>query len=214
MNLVLNAMVLCATVLGSGMAFPQARKIVRTGRIEGVSAAWAGVSAALNAWWLIYGVSEGVWAVVPVSALSLALYIAIAALIVRHTGRSGLSAIFGGALALGAVPLPFLVVGGWQLAGTVVGLCYGLQLLPAVVEAFRSSDLSGVAVGTWVIALLEAGLWLVYGLAVADPALIAGGASGVAMSGLILARLLAVETRHPAIRVDLCNVSQFVAPKS
>jgi len=201
MNLVLNGMVLCATVLGSGMAFPQARKIVRTGRVEGVSAAWAGVSAALNAWWLVYGVSEGVWAVVPVSALSLILYVTIAVLIVRHVGRRGHSAVAGGAVALGAVPLPFLVAGGWQLAGTVVGLCYGLQLLPAVVEAFRASDLAGVAVGTWVIALVEAGLWLAYGLAVADPALVAGGASGVAMSALILARLLVVETRVRAIRV-------------
>ena len=201
MNLVLNGVVLCATVLGSGMAFPQARKIVRTGRVEGVSAAWAGVSAALNSWWLVYGVSEGVWAVVPVSALSFVLYVTIAALIVRHVGRSGLVAIVGGAVALGAVPLPFLLAGGWQLAGTVVGLCYGLQLLPAVVEAFRRSNLAGVAVGTWAIALVEAGLWLVYGLAVANPALIAGGASGVAMSALILARLLAVETRDRAIRV-------------
>jgi uncharacterized protein with PQ loop repeat len=201
MNLVLDGMVLCATVLGSGMAFPQARKIVRTGRVEGVSAAWAGVSAALNSWWLVYGISEGVWAVVPVSALSLALYVTIVALIVRHVGRRGLSAIGGAAVALGALPLPFLVAGGWELAGTVVGLCYGLQLLPAVVEAFRWSDLAGVAVGTWVIAVIEAGIWLVYGLAVADPALIAGGASGVAMSALILARIVAVETRHRAIRV-------------
>ena len=201
MNLVLNAMVFCATVLGSGMAFPQARKIVRTGRVEGVSAAWAGVSAALNTWWLIYGISEEVWAVVPVSALSPALYLVIAVLIVRHAGPSSSTAIVRGAVALGSVPVPFLLLGGWQLAGTVVGLCYGLQLLPAVVEAYRSSDLAGVAAGTWVIALVESGLWLTYGSIVSDPALMAGGASGVAMSALILARLLAVDARRRAIRV-------------
>ena len=201
MNLVLNAMVFCATVLGSGMAFPQARKIFRTGRVEGVSAAWAGVSAALNTWWLIYGISEGVWAVVPVSALSLVLYLVIAVLIVRHAGPSSLAAIVRGGFALGVVPVPFLLLGGWQLAGTVVGLCYGLQLLPAVVEAYRASDLAGVAAGTWVIALVESGLWLTYGSIVADPALIAGGASGAAMSALILARLLAVDARRRAIRV-------------
>jgi len=201
MELVLNATVLCATVLGSGMAFPQARKIFRTGRVEGVSAAWAGVSAALNSWWLVYGVSEGVWAVVPVSVLSLALYLLIAALIVRNAGPSSLPAIVRGAIALGAVPVPFLLVGGWELAGTVVGLCYGLQLLPAVVEAYRGSDLAGIAAGTWVIALVESGLWLAYGSVVADPALIAGGASGMAMSALILARLVAVDARRRAIRV-------------
>lgn len=201
MNLVLNGIVLCATVLGSGMAYPQARKLFRTGRVEGVSAVWAGVSAALNTWWLVYGLSEAVWAVVPVSVLSLALYMTIAVLIVHHSGRRSLAGIVGGAAALGAVPLPFLVVGGWQLAGTVVGLCYGLQLLPAVVEAYRNSDLSGVAAGTWVLALTEAALWLIYGQAIGDPALIAGGVSGVVMAALILLRLLAVEGRRRPFRV-------------
>ena len=37
------------------------------------------------------------------------------------------------------IPLPFLVFGGWASAGLVVGLCYGVQLFPAVVAVLRSS---------------------------------------------------------------------------
>lgn len=189
MNLMLNAIVVAATVLGSGMAFPQARKLVRTRRVEGVSAAWIGVSMALNAWWLAYAFAEQVWALVPVSATSLVLYTTIAVVFVRTAGLASAGGVGSGALVLGGVPAVALLAGGWSVAGLVIGLCYGLQLLPAVVESFRSADLTGISAGTWLIALAEAALWLVYGLAVGDPALIAGGVSGTAMAALILGRL-------------------------
>ena len=64
MQLLLNLLVVVATVLGSWMAFPQARRIARTRRVDGVSATWIGVSLALNAWWLTYGLVAGVWAAV------------------------------------------------------------------------------------------------------------------------------------------------------
>jgi uncharacterized protein with PQ loop repeat len=189
MNLMLDLIVVAATVLGSGMAYPQARRLVRTRCIEGVSAAWIGVSMALNAWWLSYAVAEHVWALAPVSATSLVLYTAIAVVFVHAGGRQRLPGVLSGIVSLGVVPMIALLLGGWPVAGLVIGLCYGLQLLPAVVEAYRGSDLAGISGGTWIIALAEAALWLVYGLAVVDPALIAGGASGLAMAALILVRL-------------------------
>ena len=191
MNLMLDVIVVAATVLGSAMAYPQARKLIRTRCVDGVSAAWIGVSMALNAWWLSYAVAEHVWALAPVSATSLVLYSAIAVVFVKAGGRRRLPGVVGGIVSLGVVPLVALVAGGWPVAGLVIGLCYGVQLLPAVVESFRGSDLAGISAGTWIIALAEAALWLVYGLAVTDPALIAGGASGVGMATLILARLAA-----------------------
>ena len=87
------------------------------------------------------------------------------------------------------IPLPFLVVGGWELAGLAVGLCYGLQLLPAVVAVLRTRALAGVSAATWLIAWIESMLWLVYGLGVTDLALIVAGTVGVAMSSVILVRL-------------------------
>jgi uncharacterized protein with PQ loop repeat len=198
MNLMLDTIVVAATVLGSGMAFPQARRLFRTGRVEGVSAGWVGISLALNGWWLAYGLAAGVWALVPVSALSILLYATIAVLYVRSTGWTSLRPMALAALALGSLPLPFLVAGGWPVAGAVVGLCYGLQLLPAVTVAYRSLDLSGISAGTWILALVESALWLAYGLAVADAALLVGGASGVLMSSLILVRL--VVTGHEPFR--------------
>lgn len=210
MNLALNLLVVVATVLGSWMAFPQARRIARTRRVDGVSSAWIGVSLAINGWWLTYGLVVGVWALIPVSVVSLLLYGVMAWYFVRTVGRPALAGMALGVFGLGMVPLPFLVVGGWQLAGVAVGLSYGVQLLPAVVASLRTRVLSGVSSATWIIAFVEAALWLVYGLGVGDIALILAGSVGMALASVILARLAVTGHRpfvvlHPRRRLELAS---------
>ena len=139
------------------MAFPQARRIARTRRVDGVSATWIGVSLAINAWWLAYGLVAGVWALVPVSIISLLLYGVMAWFFVLSVGRAAVPGLALGVFGLGMVPLPFLLIGGWELAGVAVGLSYGVQLLPAVVASLRTSALSGVSSTTWIIASVEVG---------------------------------------------------------
>lgn len=189
MNLMLNLLAVSATVLGSGMALPQARRLARTRRVEGLSATWIGVSVAINGWWIAYAIAARVWVLLPVSIISVALYLTIGVFFVRSVGRAAAPGLLVGSLGLGMVPLPFLLGGGWALAGVAVGLCYGLQLLPAVVAACRTRLLAGISAGTWLIAWTEAMLWLGYGLGVADAALVAGGAVGVVMASVILTRL-------------------------
>jgi uncharacterized protein with PQ loop repeat len=210
MNLALNLLVVVATVLGSWMAFPQARRIARTRRVDGVSSTWIGVSLAINGWWLTYGLVVGVWALIPVSVVSLLLYGVMAWCFVRTVGRPALPGMALGVFGLGMVPLPFLVVGGWELAGVAVGLSYGVQLLPAVVASLRTTVLSGVSSATWIIAFVEAALWLVYGLGVGDIALILAGSVGMALASVILARLAVTGHRpfvvlHPRRRLELAS---------
>jgi len=201
MHLLLNFLVIVATLLGSWMAFPQARRIARTRRVDGVSATWIGVSLAINAWWLTYGLVAGVWAVVPVSIISLLLYGVMAWFFVLSVGRAAIPGLALGVFGLGMVPLPFLLIGGWELAGVAVGLSYGVQLLPAVVASLRTSALSGVSSTTWIIASLEAVLWLAYGLGVGDVALTLAGLVGVVMASVILVRL-AVTVHRPFVVLD------------
>ena len=201
MNIVLNSLVVMAKILGSWMAFPQARRLARTRRVEGVSATWIGVSLAINGWWLTYGLAAGVWALVPVSSISLVLYATMAVVYFSAVGRTAVVPFALGFCVLGMIPLPFLLVGGWELAGIAVGLSYGVQLLPAVVAACRTRDLVGVSASTWLIAFVESGLWLVYGLGVGDIALTLAGTVGLAMASVILARL-AVTGHEPFLAVD------------
>lgn len=189
MNLVLNILVVVASVLGSGMALPQTRRLVRTGRVEGVSAMWIGVSFTLNGWWLAYGIAADVWALIPVSIISVALYGVMGAAYLAVVGRSSVPGFVSGAFVLGMIPLPFLVSGGWSLAGVAVGLCYGIQLLPAVVAAYRSLELAGISAVTWLIAWIESVIWLAYGVAMGDAALVLAGTAGTVMAAAIIVRL-------------------------
>jgi uncharacterized protein with PQ loop repeat len=188
-SVLLNSMAVVATLVGSVMALPQARRLARTGRADGVSPGWVGASLAVNGWWIAYGFAVPLWAILPVSIISFGLYAAMAVLLVRTVGRHCIRPLGLGVLALGLVPMPFLVAGGWTYAGAVIGFCYGLQLLPAVVAVFRSRNLAGVSPTTWLIAFVEAALWLVYGIGVHDVALVSAGMIGVVMSSLILVRL-------------------------
>ena len=202
MNLVLNLIVVAASVVGSGMALPQAIRLARTGRVDGVSAVWIGVSIAVNVWWTVYAFAVGLWAVLPVSAISLAVYLGMAVVYLRTVGRSAIVGMGFGAFVLGMAPLPALLIGGWELAGLAIGLSYGIQLAPAVVTAYRTRQLEGVSTSTWTLSFVEGLLWLAYGAMITDLALLAAGATGIMLSGAILLRLAAVCSVSDLIRVD------------
>lgn len=195
MNITLTIVAITASVLGSGMALPQALRLYRTGQTDGVSATWIGVSLAINAWWAAYAVAVSLWTLLPVATASFLLYAWIGAVYLRTT-KSGVPAVLVGAFGLGLVPLPALVIAGWEVAGVAVGLCYGMQLAPAVLAAYRSPVVDGISPATWAISFVEAALWLAYGLGVRDDALVAGGVMGMVMAGAIIARLAVVTTRR------------------
>jgi uncharacterized protein with PQ loop repeat len=202
MNLILTLTVVAASVLGSGMALPQAMRLARTGKVDGVSAVWIGVSMAINVWWTVYAFATSLWAILPVATVSLAVYVGMATVYLRSVGRPAISGMAVGALGLGMAPLPALLIGGWDLAGLAIGLSYGIQLAPAVFAAYRTRQLDGVAPSTWVLSFAEGLLWLAYGAMITDVALLAGGTTGIAMSGAILLRLAAVGSVSDLIRLD------------
>ncbi|MDJ0770826.1 MAG: hypothetical protein QNJ12_18680 [Ilumatobacter sp.] len=195
---VMTVLLIVANLLGATMALPQAVRLIRTGRCEGLSGPWAGLSLAMNLWWLSYGLAERVWGLVPVSAVGAAVYALIVVTWIRLRGWGELRAVSLGA-AVGLFPLPFLLVGGWFLAGLAIGAGYGVQLAPAVLATFRTRDLRGVAAGMWLMAWVEAAIFLLYGITIVDGTLLIGGASGVALSTAVLARLAV--TGHRPFRV-------------
>ena len=72
--------------------------------IDGVSAVWIGIGVALNLLWLGYALDRDLWALVPVSSLSLALYATMAVLYMRIAGTGAFRrlavGIVGGAAAV------------------------------------------------------------------------------------------------------------------
>ena len=136
---ILTVSVVLANVLGAVMAFPQAIRLVRTRHTEGVSPVWAGISVAANTWWIVYGIGTGLWEVLPVSTMSAIAYL----MIIRVLGSvdpSSLRRVALGFVAVVIVPVPVLFTLGWPAVGVVVGLLYGVQLAPAVIERVPHDD--------------------------------------------------------------------------
>ncbi len=191
-SIVLPLLLAVATTAGVGMIVPQAARLHRTGATDGVSAVWVGVGVSMNAWWLAYAAASGLWGLVPVSVGGMALYTILAVQLLRLIGPAVLRAVGRGQL-IGLVPLVGLAADGWPGAGLAIGLLYGAVFAPAVFAALRSASVAGISPTTWVLALVEAVIWLIYGSTTGDVALIAGGLGGTVMSSLILARLAAAQ---------------------
>lgn len=189
LTLLLPSLLIVANVLGVGMILPQAIRL-RTHRCTaGVSGAWIGVGLTLNLWWLAYATQARLWGLIPVSAGAFVLYAVIAVQLLRIERRAALPQLLFGLFVLGGAPLPFLLLDGWSGAGVAIGLSYGVQFLPAAVAAYRSASVAGVSSATWVMAWIEAAVWLLYGIDSTDGALLLSGTGGLLVSSIILVLL-------------------------
>jgi uncharacterized protein with PQ loop repeat len=153
-----------AVVLALTQPVPQVVRVVRAGSIAGLSGPTTWLGFVINVGWLAYGWAQGLLPVLVLSIAYVVGYGTIGALLVRHGNRSGLLAA-GGAAAAGSL---LVVMLGWTALGTVLALAVGFQFLPQVLLAWHSTDLSGLAPGTYVVAALDGVVWGGYGLAVAD----------------------------------------------
>jgi uncharacterized protein with PQ loop repeat len=194
---VMTLLLVVANVMGAGMIVPQVLRLHRVRSADGVSGVWIGVGIAMNSWWIAYGLAESLWGILPVSIAAAALYLVMASQYLGLLGRPGLRPLLAGLFLLGLVPMPFLAVGGWAIAGLVVGLAYAIQFSPAALAALRSDELSGVSSVTWSMAWVEAVIWVIYGLSTGDAALLVGGTGGTLAATVILVRLAVVRSRPP-----------------
>ncbi len=188
-----------ANVFGAGMIVPQLAKLARGGSVEGISARWVGASISLNLGWSTYAIAERLWGMVPVSLGASGLYIAMAAVLYRRIGPSVTRQLVEGLGAALIAPVVGFAVAGLPAMGLAMAASYGVQFLPAVWEAYRAPSVEGISATTWVMALVEAIVWFLYGLDRADAALVLGGIGGAACSAAILAALLIRRRRRPAV---------------
>ncbi|MHB1137813.1 MAG: hypothetical protein ACYC2O_02580 [Microthrixaceae bacterium] len=161
---------------------PQPVRLYRTGVAAGVSplAAMNGVIGDVG--WFGYGLSAGLPAVWTVAAAALVPAVWTVRLLRHRIARMDLLGAAAWALVL-VVSAAFGVIGLSLAAGVLVAQG------PQVVEAVRDADLSGIAPGTWYLALLDATAWGAYGLAVRDTALVTYGVVLSVAAVLVLGRI-------------------------
>jgi uncharacterized protein with PQ loop repeat len=188
MRTVFALLPLAAACLAVPQFLPQLARVRRAGSTAGVSWSWAALTSVNNAAWLGYFALSGFWtALVPaVSATLLSGQLAI--VLARRSG--------------GTPKRPMVLVSAWAVVllsavaafgrtglGSALAVAFVLQVTPSVWTVYRSPDTAGVSRGTWLLIFGELFCWGVFGIHEADPRLIVLGATGVAASLLVLARV-------------------------
>lgn len=178
-ELVLTALAAC---LALSQPVPQIVRLVRTRSVEGVSGPTTWLGLAINAGWMAFGIARGL---LPVAVLSLAYvvgYAAIAVLLVRGGNRSGV----GTALAAAAAMVGTTAALGWTVLGTALALTVGVQFVPQVLLAWRGTDLTALAAGTYVVCGLDGIVWGGYGVLRAEMPLVLYGLVMSSVAVLVL----------------------------
>lgn len=188
-------------VLAAGFAVPQfvpqILKLHRTGDTAGLSTSWALLTGMNNAAWFGYFAASRYWlALVPSSSVAL-LSGGLAVMLHRRQALPGRSRVLIGAwaLALGAAASLDRRLLGAALTGAFL-----IQVVPAVVTAYRTSRPTGIARGTWLLIVGELSCWAVFGAANRDGPLVALGTSGVVSALLMLHRTRATASRPARCR--------------
>jgi hypothetical protein len=176
-------------VLAAGFAIPQfvpqILKLRRTDDTAGLSAPWALLTSINNTAWFGYFAASRYWFALTPSA-SAALLSGYLGLMLnrRHTVTRRSSAL----VTAWAVVLAAAASVDRRLLGAALTGAFLVQVVPAVIAAYRTSHPTGVARGTWLLILAEVSCWAVFGAANRDGPLIVLGSTGIVSATLMLNR--------------------------
>lgn len=181
---------LATVVLAVALSAPQLHALLTTGRTCGVSLASLLCSTISFTAWTVHAVQVGdAWlltsSAVGVPGQALTTWCAWRA----GASREGLLVPACWAVLVSVV-LAWDGLHGTVVAAPIVGSSILWMVVPAAVTAWRSTDVSGIAAGTWWVLLGEGALFLGYGVAAgAVLAPTVYGAACLAGSMCVLARL-------------------------
>ena len=195
-----NLVGLVATAVTLAQILPQIVRLIRTGRIEGVSPAWAAGGATINLGWLAYVIEGRFWVTIPSIIFAIIIFSLALFLLYRNGASIRAGLLMSGAIALVCVVI--LQAAGWTVLGTLLGLSNGLYLGPSVVAAWRSHTPVGVSPWTWMLTVLEGVKWGFYGVLVESGPITAYGATAILLALLVLLRLWVARDRIRAALVQ------------
>jgi uncharacterized protein with PQ loop repeat len=188
MRAALSLLPLVAAILAVPQFLPQLARLRRTGETAGVSWSWAALTSVNNAAWAGYFAMSGFWtALVP--AISATVLAGALAVLLARSGDGVPRRPAALALAWTALLIAAAALFGRAGLGTALIAAFLVQVTPSVWTAYRSDRTTGIAAGTWLLICGELLCWGIFGVYRSDPRLIVLGATGVAASLLVLARL-------------------------
>jgi hypothetical protein len=183
----LNYLPIAAAAFAIPQFLPQLRKLQRTDDTAGVSWSWATLTSVNNAAWFAYFAASAYWAaLVPATSATLLAGTLAIMLTRRRQATTRPAALIASWVTL--LVAGFTVAGRTGL-GTLLTVAFVLQVTPSLWTAYRTTRLTGVAAGTWLLILGELSCWTIFGLHQSDPRLLTLGVTGVTASVLMLARI-------------------------
>ncbi len=197
-----NLVGIVATAVTFVQIVPQIVRLIRTGRTEGVSPAWAAGGATINLGWLAYVIEGRFWVTIPSIIVAVVSFLLALFLLYRNGARIRAGLLMSGAIAVASVVIQ--QAAGWTVLGTVLGLSNGLYLGPSVVAAWRSHTPVGVSPWTWLLTVLEGLKWGFYGVLVEAVPIMVYGSTAILLALLVLLRLWLARDR---IRAALASAA-------
>jgi uncharacterized protein with PQ loop repeat len=164
---------------------PQIVKLRRTGDVAGVSVPWAVLTGIDNGAWLAYFAASHYWFALLPSSSATVLGGGLAVMLLR---RHTMSRRATAAIAAWAAVLVTAATIDHRLLGAVLTIAFLVQVVPAVVTAYRTRHPTGIARGTWRLILGELVCWAVFGAAHRDGPLMILGVTGIVSATLMLHR--------------------------
>jgi uncharacterized protein with PQ loop repeat len=189
---------IAAAVFAVPQFVPQLLRVHRRGATAGVSWTWSAMTCINNAAWMAYFALSGYTSALIPAAAAVLFSGLLATQLAGHMQalpRRSIITIATWSLLLAAAGIGYGRVG----LGTGLAAAFFLQVAPSVWTAYRSTDVSGISVGTWLLIFGELACFGLFGLAESDPRLTVLGATGVCTSLLMLGRVAIARTRHAGL---------------
>jgi hypothetical protein len=182
---ILTALPVLAAAFAIPQFVPQIARLRRTGDTIGLSTPWALLTGINNGFWFGYFAASGYgFALIPsASATLLASGLGIMLFRRQALPRRAAALISGWTLILAAAAAVDQRLLGAALTGAFV-----IQVVPAVITAYRTDRPTGIARGTWWLILGELSCWTVFGTAQRDVPLMVLGVTGITSALLMLRR--------------------------
>ena len=190
-----------ASVLGVGLIAPQTSRILRTRNAAGVSVAGLVCSCISYIGWISFALH----------LLDIPMLVSLLLPFILEAITLGLAIRWGGelhGLSTCWIWLTALLVAsmiGWSALGTLLAISIVWGYGPAVVEAWRAADVSGVSVVAWRVRVIDGLAWASYGLFSDQKESLIYGSAAAALACGVLSGLS--RERRTSAHVDLYAIA-------
>lgn len=185
--LLLDLVGAAALAVTASTVVPQTVRLLRTRDSAGVSPTWTALGAVSAAFWTAYLVQGRLWWPAVADAAAGLSYVLALTVLHRQGVRVRRSLVVGA--AWGAAFLGAGAIGGWPAVGALLGVAFAVQVTPSLWTAYRTEQPTGAALATWRLVVAEGVLWGLYGLGVADHAVVAFGVIAVLAGTAMVLRI-------------------------